>query len=208
MAAWPPRHPRVTLTTTRRCGGNTVPVNSHLELIGGIEKRAIRVVAYDPDWPLRFAHERGRIVNALGPTAVRIDHVGSTAVPGLAAKPIVDIELSVPDVEDEPSYLDRLLAVGYHLRVREQGHRMARTPQRDVHGHVCSAGSEWERRHLLFRDWLRRNTRDRAAYEQLKRQFARLDWPDMNAYADAKGPLITEITQRAEAWAGTSGWSP
>lgn len=183
-------------------------MSSYPGLIGGTEKRAVRIVAHDPGWPRRFAHERDRIVDALGPAAVRVDHIGSTSVPGLAAKPIVDIQLSVADVADEPSYLDRLLTAGYHLRVREPGHRMVRTPRRDVHVHVCSAGSEWERRHLLFRDWLRRDTGDRAAYEQLKRQLAEQDWPDMNAYADAKGPLITEITQRAEAWARASDWSP
>jgi GrpB-like predicted nucleotidyltransferase (UPF0157 family) len=171
------------------------------ELIGGIEKRAIEIVAHDPAWQARFATERARIADALGATAVRIDHVGSTAVPGLPAKPIVDIQVSVPDVEDEPAYLDALLAAGYLLRVRQPGHRLVRTPALDVHVHICATGSDWERRHLLFRDWLRRTPADRDAYARLKRDLARRDWSDMNAYADAKGPLIAEITERAEAWA-------
>lgn len=183
-------------------------MSDRIELIGGVEKRDIHIVDYNPAWPERFTTERRRIAAALGTTARRIDHIGSTAVPGLAAKPILDIDLSVPDVEDETAYLDSLLAAGYQLRVREQGHRMVRTPQRDVHVHVSTVGSEWERRHLLFRDWLRRDAQDRAAYEQLKRQLAQRDWTDMNAYADAKGPLIVEITLRAEVWAQTVGWTP
>ncbi|WP_028926429.1 GrpB family protein [Pseudonocardia acaciae] len=178
------------------------------ELIGGREKREIRIVEYDPGWPGRFGRERERIATALGPVARRIDHIGSTSVPGLMAKPIVDIQVSVPDVEDEPSYLPGLLAVGYRHRVREPGHRMVRTPERDVHVHVCDAGGEWEWRHLLLRDWLRREPADRDAYQRLKRELARRDWADMNDYADAKGPLIAEMTDRAEAWARSSGWTP
>ncbi|WP_107657553.1 GrpB family protein [Nocardia suismassiliense] len=179
-----------------------------MELIGGIEKRDIRIVDYDPAWPQRFTEEHARIARALGTTARRIDHIGSTSVPGLAAKPIIDIDVCVPDVEDEAAYLPPLLAAGYQLRVREPAHRMVRTVQRDVHVHIATVGSDWERRHLLFRDWLRHNVHDRAAYEQLKRQLAQQNWPDMNAYADAKGSLIAEITQRAEAWAESIDWRP
>lgn len=179
-----------------------------MKLVGDVEKRDIRIVDYDPAWPVRFAAERGRIVDALGVIACRIDHIGSTSVPGLAAKPIIDIDLSVPDVEDESAYLGPLLTTGYQLRVRERGHRMVRTPQRDVHVHISTVGSEWERRHLLFRDWLRHDTEDRAAYQELKRELSQRDWIDMNAYADAKGPLISEMTVRAEAWALSVGWSP
>lgn len=170
------------------------------ELIGGVERRAIALVPPDDDgWPRRFAAERTRIAAALGAVAIRIDHIGSTAVPGLSAKPIVDIDVSVPDVEDEAAYVPLLGAAGYELRVREPGHRMLRTPARDVHVHVCTTGSDWERRHLLFRDRLRRDTADREAYATLKRELATREWPDMNAYADAKGPLIDAILARAEA---------
>lgn len=179
-----------------------------MALVGGFEWREIRIVAYDHSWPIRFATERDRIADALGHIARRIDHIGSTAVAGLAAKPIIDIDLSVPDVEDEAAYLERLLAVGYLLRVREPAHRMVRTPELDVHVHISTVGSDWERRHLLFRDWLRHDHRDRDAYEQLKRKLAQRDWADMNEYADAKGPLIAEITDHAEKWALTCGWTP
>ncbi|TQM38191.1 GrpB family protein [Pseudonocardia cypriaca] len=178
------------------------------ELIGGQEKRDIRVVAYDVTWSARFVNERDRIVAALGAVARRVDHIGSTSVPGLAAKPIVDIDLSVPDVEDEGSYLPALERAGYHLRVRQPGHRMVRTVDRGVHVHICAEGSEWERRHLLFRDWLRHDKADREAYASLKRELATRDWPDMNAYAAAKGTLIAEITARAQEWASAVSWNP
>jgi GrpB-like predicted nucleotidyltransferase (UPF0157 family) len=125
--------------------------------------------------------------------ALRIDHIGSTAVPGLVAKPIIDIDVSVPDADDDATYLPPLRDAGYLLRVREPGHRMVRTPALDVHVHICTAGSDWERWHLLFRDRLRADANDRAAYAKLKLRLAEQDWPDMNAYADAKGPLIEEI---------------
>lgn len=169
-----------------------------VELFGGVEKRAILIVPYDPTWPTRFAHERDTILHALGQRALRVDHIGSTSVPGLPAKPIIDIDLSVADVDDELDYLPALLDVGYHLRVREPEHRMVRTPGRDAHVHICTSGSDWERRHLVFRDWLREHAVDRDRYAALKHQLAAQDWPDMNAYADAKGPLIKEITRRAE----------
>ena len=172
-----------------------------------MEKREIKVVPPDPTWPAKFAIEREKILTALGVKAVRVDHIGSTSVPGLAAKPIIDIGLSVLDVDREEDYLPDLIAAGYQLRVREPGHRMARTPDLGVHVHVCTAGSDWERCQLLFRDWLRYDQSDRTAYNSLKNQLAQEDWPDMNAYTGAKGPLITEITARAEKWATRSGWT-
>ena len=177
------------------------------ELIGGPEKREIVLVGYRESWPSMFQRERARIVTALGEKAIRIDHVGSTSVPGLAAKPIIDIDLSVTSADDEADYLAPLEAAGYRLRVREADHRMLRTPEHTVHLHVCSAGSEWERRHLLFRDWLRRDQADREAYAALKRELVLLDWPDLNAYADAKSDLIARITDRAESWAAATGWA-
>ncbi len=101
-----------------------------------------------------------------------------------------------------------LVGAGYVLRVREPGHRMFRTPDLAVRVHVCAAGGGWERRHLLFRDWLRHNAADRTAYEVHKRSLATRGWPDVNAYADAKSALIAEITRRAQEWAHTTGWTP
>jgi GrpB-like predicted nucleotidyltransferase (UPF0157 family) len=164
-------------------------------LIGGREKRAIVIVDYDPTWPGRFEAERDRIAAALGERALRIEHVGSTSVPDLAAKPIIDIAVEVEPVDD-PTDRTALESAGYQLRVNEPGHRLFRTPERDVHLHLWPPGEELER-HLRFRDRLRADAADREAYETLKRDLARRDWDDMNAYADAKGELIEAILARA-----------
>lgn len=171
------------------------------------EMRKIKIVPADPAWPEKFAAERDKLAAALGAKALRIDHIGSTSVPGLTAKPIIDIDLSIADVDAEEDYLPALIAAGYHLRVREPGHRMVRTMDLGVQVHICNAGSDWERRHLLFRDWLRRAPADRQAYGELKEHLVQQDWPGTNAYASAKGPLIAEITARAEAWARDSRWT-
>ncbi|GAB6903948.1 GrpB family protein [Kineosporia succinea] len=177
------------------------------ELIGGPEKREIVLVGYNDSWPSMFRQEHAKIVAALGEKAFRVDHVGSTSVPGLTAKPIIDIDVSVVDADDEPDYLPALESAGYQLRVREPDHRLVRTPELTVHVHVCSAGSEWERSHLLFRDWLRQDRSDRDAYAGLKLSLSQRDWPDTSAYADAKAPLIAAITDRAESWAAATGWA-
>lgn len=169
-------------------------------LVGGIEKRAIRIVDWQAEWAEVYEVHRARIARALGPGAARIAHIGSTSVPGLAAKPIVDILVAVPDPDDEGGFEPAMVAAGYELRVREPGHRMFRTRSRDVQVHFWPEGSEDERRHLLFRDWLRRSEADRRLYERTKRELARRDWPDVNLYADAKTEVISEIMERAEQW--------
>jgi GrpB-like predicted nucleotidyltransferase (UPF0157 family) len=166
-------------------------------LIGGRERREIVLAEHDPAWAERYQQERARIVAALGDRVLRIDHIGSTSVPGLAAKPIIDIDLSVADPDDEPSYVPDLEAAGYVLRVREPQHRMLRTPERDVQVHVCALGSEWESRHLIFRDWLRQHPDDRQRYEDVKRSLAGRVWEDTNDYADAKTDVIVDIMRRA-----------
>jgi GrpB-like predicted nucleotidyltransferase (UPF0157 family) len=177
-------------------------------LIGGIEKREIRIVAYDPGWPKNFERHAQIITEAIGGSIVRIEHVGSTSVPGLAAKPIIDILVVVPDSANESAYLPQLEGAGYVLRVREPDwnqHRMFRTPGRDVHIHVYSAGCPEIHRNLLFRNRLRRNADDRKRYEQVKRELAAKDWPDMNAYARAKSDVIESIIAAAQADGEASG---
>jgi GrpB-like predicted nucleotidyltransferase (UPF0157 family) len=169
-------------------------------LVGGREERELVLVDYQPAWAAQFAVERVGILKALGDVARRVEHVGSTAVPDLAAKPIVDILVVVDDPDDEDGYVRSFEEAGYLLRVREPGHRMFRTPGRDVHVHVWKAGSDDERRQLLFRDWLRQNRDDRVLYEGVKRQFIGENFTDMNYYARAKGPVIEDIMRRAEAW--------
>jgi GrpB-like predicted nucleotidyltransferase (UPF0157 family) len=165
-------------------------------LVGGREQRAIVIVDYDPAWPGRFESERDRVQRALGDAALRIEHIGSTAVPGLAAKPIIDLVVTVEDPNDE-SIVAPMQDAGYELRVREPDHRMFRTPERDVHVHVWQDSDPEVERNLRFRDRLRESAEDRLAYEQLKRDLASRDWPDTNYYAEAKGELIAAITARA-----------
>jgi misacylated tRNA(Ala) deacylase len=172
-------------------------VPDFVELIGGLEPRPIHIVDYSDEWPRRYAHERHRIVTALGPRALLVEHIGSTSVPGLGAKPIVDILVVVADADDEDAFRGAFEAAGYALRVREPRHRMFRTPERDVHVHVYGAGDEEISGYLRFRNWLRRNPDDRRAYEALKRDLAKRDWNDMNAYANAKTDLVEEIKARA-----------
>jgi GrpB-like predicted nucleotidyltransferase (UPF0157 family) len=171
---------------------------THVEtgLIGGIERRAIEIVAYRPEWPTTFRGHAYAIARALGESAMQIEHVGSTSVPGLAAKAIIDILVVVEDSADEPAYLPNLVAAGYELRVREPDfheHRMFRTAARDVHVHVYSSGSPEILRLTGFRDRLRENAEDRHLYEQVKRTLATREWADMNAYAEAKTEVIERI---------------
>jgi GrpB-like predicted nucleotidyltransferase (UPF0157 family) len=176
-----PRRPDVTTT----------------ELVGGREKRALVIADPDPAWAAAYATHERRIREALGPVAVAVEHIGSTSVPGLAAKPIIDVLVTVRDITAEEDYLDPLLAAGYELRVREPGHRMVRTPSRDTHVHVVPTGSVAATDYLLLRDHLRTHPEDRGLYEQTKRSLMATEWADMNDYADAKGPVIAAIKQRA-----------
>jgi GrpB-like predicted nucleotidyltransferase (UPF0157 family) len=169
-------------------------------LIGGPEHVDIVLAAYDAGWPERFARESRRISYALGSEAKAIEHIGSTSVPGLAAKPIIDILLVVGDSADEDSYLPALEAAGYVLRVREPDfheHRMVRTPERDVHVHVFSVGSPEIERHLVFRNHLRVDPDDLKLYEMTKRELVSTDWPTMQDYADAKTQVVEDIIARA-----------
>ncbi|CAB4906607.1 unannotated protein [freshwater metagenome] len=127
---------------------------------------------------------------------------------GLWAKPIVDVQVSVLDPGAEGEYVRQLERAGYVLRVREPAHRMLRTPELDVHVHVCATASDWERRHLLFRDWLRVDAADRDRYAATKRGLSERDWPTMNDYAAAKSEVISEVMRRAEVWASETGWRP
>lgn len=168
-------------------------------LVGGIEKRDLVIDDYNSMWPGAYATHHDRISSALGERAVTVDHIGSTSVPGLAAKPIIDVLVTVPDITAEEEYLEPLLAAGYELRVREPGHRMVRTPERDTHVHVLEANDPAAFDYLLLRDRLRTDAQDRAAYERTKRDLVLRDWSDMNAYADAKTDIIEGIKARARA---------
>ncbi|WP_166615825.1 GrpB family protein [Kineococcus vitellinus] len=173
-----------------------------VELVGGVEALRLELHEHDERWADAYQEHRTRIRDALAAADVRIEHIGSTAVPGLAAKPVVDVVLVVEDVTAEEDYLDALLAAGYELRVREPGHRLVRTPARDVHVHVYGRGDPAVDEYLLLRDHLRSDARDRALYESTKRALLTRRWDDMNAYADAKTAVIEEIKARARARSG------
>lgn len=169
-------------------------------LIGGKEKREIKIVDYDSQWPEIYTRHARIIRQVLGERVLQLEHVGSTSVPGLAAKPIIDIDVVVKDSSNEPSYLPALEAAGYVLRVREPDwyeHRMFRTPELDVHIHVFSPGSLEVKRHLIFRNRLRLNAEDRHAYALVKQKLASQAWEDMNAYAQAKSEIVASILARA-----------
>ncbi|VXB42739.1 GrpB family protein [Plantibacter sp. T3] len=175
-----------------------------LELVGGPEPVRVELHDADPEWPERYREHRQRIIDALGTSAggssaVAIEHIGSTSVPGLAAKPIVDIVVAVEDITAEEDYLAPLLAAGYVLRVREPRHRMVRTPERDVHVHLYEQGAPEIDEYLLLRDHLRSDADDRALYERTKRELLGRSWDDMNDYADAKTEVILAIKARARA---------
>ncbi len=160
----------------------------------------ILIVDYDPRWPELFAREAERIRAALGSRALRIEHTGSTSVPGLAAKPVIDVVLAVTDSRDESAYVPALEAAGYSLRIRETDwheHRMFKGPDTDMHLHVFSTGCPEIERMLLFRDWLRNHASDRELYARAKLALAQKEWKDVQDYADAKTAVIEEILGRA-----------
>jgi GrpB-like predicted nucleotidyltransferase (UPF0157 family) len=170
----------------------------------------VEIVMYDNAWPARFMDWRDKLAASLKPITPRIEHVGSTSVPGLAAKPVIDIQISVDDVTDEAAYVPGIESVGIQLRSREEGHRFFRPfagRPRDVQVHACATGSRWERRHLLFRDYLRADAEARAAYTTAKAEIAARWSDDRIAYADAKTDIIEVLMTRAEVWAaGTRRW--
>jgi GrpB-like predicted nucleotidyltransferase (UPF0157 family) len=162
----------------------------------------ITLAEYDPRWPRQFAREADRIRGALGDAALAVEHVGSTAVPGLAAKPVLDILLVVADSGDEPAWLPPLEAAGYRLRIREPEwaeHRVLKGPDVDLNLHVFGLGAGEVGRMLAFRDRLRRSAADRALYERTKRRLARRTWRHVQHYADAKTPVVEAILARAAA---------
>jgi GrpB-like predicted nucleotidyltransferase (UPF0157 family) len=160
----------------------------------------VELVDYDPAWPQLFAREDVRVRAALGDRVLLLEHVGSTSVPGLAAKPRIDMLLVVADSADELTYVPALEAAGYVLHIREPNwfeHRMFKGPDTAVNLHVFSPGCPEIDRMLLFRDWLRGNAADRHLYERTKRELAGREWTYGQHYADAKSPVVEEIIARA-----------
>jgi GrpB-like predicted nucleotidyltransferase (UPF0157 family) len=162
----------------------------------------IEIRDYDPDWPRLYAREAQRIRRVLGERVVRLEHAGSTSVPGLPAKPIIDMVLEVPNSADEPAYVPALEAGGYALHIREPDwfeHRLFKGPDTNVNLHTFSAGCPETDRMLLFRDWLRADAADRDHYAATKRELARRQWKYVQQYADAKSDVVAEVLARAAA---------
>ncbi len=162
----------------------------------------VELVDYDPAWPTLFEREAERIRAALGARVRLLEHTGSTSVPGLAAKPIIDITLAVPDSADEAAYVPPLEAAGYVLRIREPDwyeHRVFKGPDTSVNLHVFSEGCPEIDRMLRFRDRLRSNAADRELYERTKRELATKKWEYVQDYADAKTAVVEEIVARSDA---------
>jgi GrpB-like predicted nucleotidyltransferase (UPF0157 family) len=162
----------------------------------------VQLVDYDPAWPELYERDADRVRRVLGNRVRRLEHVGSTSVPGLCAKPVIDMLLVVPDSSDEPTYVSPLEQAGYVLRIREPDwyqHRLFKGPDADINLHVFSEGCIEIERMLRFRDWLRANASDRELYASAKRELAPRDWKYMQNYADAKTAVVEAISARALA---------
>lgn len=160
----------------------------------------VTLVEYDPSWPGMFRQQAERIHAALGERALRVEHIGSTSVPGLMAKPCIDVCLVVADAGDDGDYVPDLQRAGYVLRHREmlhgEPHRVFKAPDMNVNLHVHSQGSAEAAREIAFRDWLRAHPEDATRYADVKRELAARHWRTMQDYADAKDDIVRDITGR------------
>jgi GrpB-like predicted nucleotidyltransferase (UPF0157 family) len=163
---------------------------------------AVSLAEPDPVWAEWYTREEDRIRTVLGPRALLVEHVGSTSVPGLAAKPCIDIVLVVVDSSDESGYLPDLQEAGYQLKLREPAwheHRLLIDHEPDVQVHVFTVRSTEVERMLAFRDRLRTHPEDRDLYRRTKRELAARRWAYVQDYADAKSSVVEDILARAQA---------
>jgi GrpB-like predicted nucleotidyltransferase (UPF0157 family) len=180
-----------------------------IELIGASSRDPIQVVAYDPGWAETYAAWETQLAAALGQEATSIDHIGSTSVARLVAKPIIDILIGVGEPEDESRYVPAIEGTGVLLRSREDDHRYFRPAPgqpRTVHIHVCRAFGRWATDHILFRDYLRSSAEARNRYAVLKLELANRYRNDRPAYTDAKSGFILDTLETARRWAAATGW--
>jgi GrpB-like predicted nucleotidyltransferase (UPF0157 family) len=167
------------------------------------------IAPYNPNWPVLFEQEKARIKDALGVHAVSIQHIGSTSVPGLAAKPIIDVMIAVPSLEEADAFCIQLMvALGYEyvkkfeaeIPHRRYFRKSDETGVRTHHIHMVVINSDWWVDHLLFRDFLRADGNARRAYESHKRALSEREWNDSNDYAEAKTDFILKTMEDARAW--------
>ncbi|GIJ12908.1 GrpB family protein [Micromonospora andamanensis] len=172
----------------------------------------VEIADYDPAWASAFADLGVVLRGALGDTAVRIDHIGSTAVPGLAAKPVIDIQVSVPSLDMVGTFREPLDRLGFIYRADnpERTKRYFREPpgRRRTHIHVRRLGSFSEQFPLLFRDYLRSDPQAATEYAVIKRRCAASFRHDRQGYVEAKDSFVWNIIRRADAWAQRTGWTP
>jgi GrpB-like predicted nucleotidyltransferase (UPF0157 family) len=167
-----------------------------------VHNAPIELIEYSAAWPALFIREATRVRATLGARVMQLEHVGSTSVSGLAAKPIIDMILAVADSADEPAYVPAMEPAGYVLRIREpewHQHRLFKGPDTNINLHVYSFGCPEIDRMLMFRDWLRSNDTDRELYERTKRELAQRTWKYVQDYADSKTSVVEEIVARANA---------
>ncbi len=174
----------------------------HAAWVGELPKLTgrVEVRSYDARWPHLYDQEAARLRRLLGERVLALEHVGSTAVPGLPAKPVIDIDLSLADSADEAAYLPLLEGAGYRLVIREPDwheHRVFKGPDTNINLHVWTLGSPEAQRHVIFRDWLRKDEQDRERYGALKLELATRDFAYLHEYNNAKAPLIHAIYARA-----------
>ncbi len=189
---------------TKDAAGSTATSEEYLRSVTMGERRplnrSIHLAPYDPEWPSHFTLLANRIRDVLREKILLLEHVGSTSVPGLSAKPIIDMVMAVADSTDEPSYVSPLEEQGFVLKIREPDwfqHRLLKAPEIKGNLHVFSVGCDEIGRMLAFRDWLRTNDADRMLYEKTKRELAARTWKYTQNYADAKSEVILEIMARA-----------
>ena len=166
----------------------------------------IEIVEYCPEWARLFEEEKAALADALGQTEAIIEHIGSTAVPGLAAKPIIDIMIGLADFSIANSLVPPIIALGYdYIAEYESVMPERRYFQKNVdtkrthHIHMVEIGSEFWQRLLLFRDYLRTNAKAMQVYAALKKSLATREWQDMNEYAYAKTEFVKDMEKRAAA---------
>ena len=181
----------------------SIPVNTETPLRG-----PVILLPYDSKWAEMYESEAAIIREALGEKALVLEHVGSTSVPGLIAKPCIDITLGVAESAHEEAYAPELDAAGFVLRRREPDwheHLVFKSERINVNLHVWTIGSIELGRHIAFRDWLRSHPEDRDDYADAKREIASGNFEHMNQYADAKDEIVRRILGKIEAAADTIG---
>ncbi|GGF31651.1 hypothetical protein GCM10010922_03420 [Microbacterium sorbitolivorans] len=171
---------------------------AHVEWFGQPIGEPVEIQDPREDWATTGRRWEERLVEALSPLPVQADHIGSTSVPGLAAKPVIDMQIQVPDLLDEDAYVPALERMGMILRARGSDFRFLRPPagnERNVHIHVCEAGSVWAGEHLAFRDALRGDAALAGEYERLKHRLAAAA-DSRTAYNRGKESFIREVVAR------------